>query len=272
MLGPMRWLARGEVHLPADADFLGPFEAAWAARMRYAKRYQEFLVNRWTAKAAVVKALGLGAVSGPDAVATLRRVEIRNHLDAQRRGAPYLLIDGAEAADVEVSLTDRAGWAVCLVGEGLGLLGVDLEVVEPRSPGFLRDFLTEPERDLVCAQPAGEPQHLAANLVWSSKESALKVLRTGLRRDTRSVRVEVGDAAQLAAAGSGDPDALGCWSPLRVHSVEGETFDGWWARHGQFVLSVLSRGVAPLPESLETPPALASAAPVHSWLMAPLRD
>ena len=30
-----------------------------------------------------------------------------------------------------------------------------------------------------------------ANLIWSAKESALKVLRTGLRRDTRSVDVSL---------------------------------------------------------------------------------
>ena len=90
-----------------------------------------------------------------------------------------------------MSLSDRAGWAVCLVGEALGRVGCDLEIVEPRSAGFVADFLTAAEQEYVAAQPAAE-RDAAANLIWSAKESALKVLQTGLRRDTRSVEVRVG--------------------------------------------------------------------------------
>lgn len=108
-----------------------------------------------------------------------------------------MVVDGNDA-EMDVSLTDRAGWAVCLVGpEGElsgGTLGVDLEAVEPRSRGFVADYLTAYEQAYVSGQgdPGSEGWDAAANLLWSAKESALKVLRVGLRADTRSVEVTLG--------------------------------------------------------------------------------
>ena len=71
--------------------------------------------------------------------ASLARIEVRH----RSSGAPYVHLDGRPAA-VDVSLSDRAGWAVCLVGPPgsaeSGTLGIDLEVVEPRSDEFVTDF------------------------------------------------------------------------------------------------------------------------------------
>lgn len=237
----MRWLARGEPALPADLGWLTPGEARYAAGLRYTKRYTEYLLRRLAAKHAVVATLGLDG--------GLARVEIRN----APGGAPYVLVDGRPAG-VDVSVSDRAGWAVCLVGTGA--VGCDLELVEPRGPGFVRDFLTAAEQSAVAA--SADPS-VTANLVWSAKESALKVLRTGLRRDTRGVEVTIY---------SGQTDG---WSPLSVRTVEGDRFPGWWRRDGRFVLTVASRVEAPPPWALEDPSALATAVPVHSWVAHPLR-
>src|SRR5581483_1022133 len=96
-------------------------------------------------------------------------------------------------------------------------VGCDLEVVEPRSAGFVHDFLTRGERDWVARHTDPDA---AANLVWSAKESALKVLRTGLRRDTRSVEIAYG-ARQIAG-----------WQELAI-TVDGQQiFPGWWQRLG----------------------------------------
>jgi len=237
----MRWLARGEVALPADLDWLTPGEARYAAGLGYTKRRTEYLLRRLTAKHAVIATLGLDG--GP------ARVEVRN----ARRGAPYVLVDGVPAG-VDVSVTDRAGWAVCVVGSGA--IGCDLELVERRSPGFVHDFLTRAEQSAVAA--AADPD-AAANLVWSAKESALKVLQTGLRRDTRSVEVTTHNGQ------------TGGWAPLSVRTREGERLPGWWRRDGRFVLTVAARAEAPPPRALEDPTVLATAVPVHSWVARPLR-
>ncbi len=254
----MWWLARGEDGLPADLDWLSPAEAVRVARLRYPKRRTEYLVARWTAKHAVLAVAGSPA--GRDG---LSRVDIRN----APTGAPYVLVDGVDAG-LSVSLTDRAGWAVCLVARGTAPIGCDLELAEPRSPGFVRDFLTGPERSYVTGQPDEASRHVAANLIWSAKESALKVLRTGLRRDTRSVEVSLGPAVPGPDAGCATAEGAG-WAPLSVRCAEGPVLAGWWRLDGRFLLTVAGTGAVPAPVALAGERVLADAVPTHSWLGRP---
>jgi 4'-phosphopantetheinyl transferase len=247
----MRWLARGEPHLPEGTQWLTAAEAQRAAGMRFTKRRTEYLVRRLAAKTAVATALGLG-VDPSD----LGRVAVLNRLS----GAPYVLVDD-QPLGLDVSLTDRAGWGVCLVGPDLGAVGCDVELAEPRSAAFVADFLTPHEQDLVRGAADPDDGHLLANLVWSAKESALKVLRTGLRRDTRTVEVHLGAAAPPA------PDG---WAPLQVRTEDRGVLPGWWHRAGPWLLTVAYARPGPAPQPLERPSALVSAAPTHSWLTSPL--
>jgi 4'-phosphopantetheinyl transferase len=242
------WLAREEEQIPAGTGWLTDAERRYATSMRYTKRRADFLVSRLTLKLAVARVLGW-----PDDEATLARIESRAASD----GAPELFVDAKRAAH-GVSLTDRAGCAACLVAAEPGSIGVDLELVEARSDAFVRDYLTGPERDLVAA--AGGGSDIAANLIWSAKESALKVLRTGLRRDTRSVEVTVADLTAPEHA----------WSPLSVCAVEGTVFTGWWRRSESFLLTVCAREAFPPPAALDAASPLDRAAPSHHWMDAPL--
>lgn len=252
----LRWHSLGESAVPAHDDWLSAAEQQVVAGMRFAKRRSEWRLARWTAKQALARALGVGA--DPP---SLCRIEVRASLEPDTRGAPFVMVDG-EPAEVAVSLTDRAGWAVCAVGAE-GPIGCDLELDEPRSAAFVRDYLTAAEQRLVADPPVGLSPDAVANLVWSAKESALKVLRTGLRRDTRSVEVTLGGPA-------GRPTLDG-WSPLVVADLEGgEVFPGWWRRCGLFLVTVAGAGEVPAPVALDDPPALATATPVHSWLADPL--
>jgi 4'-phosphopantetheinyl transferase len=157
-----------------------------------------------------------------------------------------------------VSLTDRAGCAVCLVAARLAAVGCDVEIIEPRSDAFVRDYLTQAEQRLVGA--AGPARHMAANLVWSAKESALKVLRTGLRRDTRSVEVEVDELSP--------PERT--WSALRVRTAEGEVFPGWWRRSGPFLVTACWPGGGPPPGALDAQSPIDTLLPLHGWMRRPI--
>ena len=241
------WLARGEDQLPPMGEWLTPAEHSRAAGLRYTKRRNDFLLGRWTLKLAVTRVLGW-----PDDSAGLARVEAR----PAPGGAPRLYIDGRLAARA-VSLTDRAGCAVCLVAASAGKVGCDVEIVEPRSDAFVRDYLTEPERRAVAA--AGPGRDKAANLIWSAKESALKVLETGLRRDTRSVEVTV---AELDA-----PEHT--WSPLEVRTTEGAVFPGWWRRSGVFLVTTCWPGGGPPPAALEAESPIDTMSPSHRWVDRP---
>jgi 4'-phosphopantetheinyl transferase len=252
----MQWLARGEVQVPPGQHWLTGAEAARAGAMRFTKRRNEYLVRRYAGKCAVAAAVGL-----PEDPPTLGRIGVLN----RRTGAPYVEVDGSSLG-LDISLTDRAGWAVCLVGPDLGAVGVDLEIVEPRSEGFVRDFLTPAEQAVVAGAPGPEGHDAAANLIWSAKESALKVLRTGLRADTRSVEVVLEDPAGISTGG-GRADG---WQRLAV-SCGDRRFPGWWRRDGVFLLTmVAASGLGVPPTELAGSADLARAEPIHSWVTHPL--
>ena len=119
----------------------------------------------------------------------------------------------------------------------------------------MRDWFTPVEQDLVRCAASGDERQLVANLVWSAKESALKVLETGLRRATRSVEVDVVESV-------GDKR----WARLVVRAEDGAVFTGWWRRYGAFVLTFAADADCDPPRSLEAPPGLAGAIPSHTWL------
>jgi 4'-phosphopantetheinyl transferase len=252
-----RWMALGEEQIPQADDWLTPHEVAVAAGMRFTKRRREYLLRRWVCKQAVAAAAGL-----PVDLESLARIEVRNH----PTGAPFVHAPGAPSG-LEVALTDRAGWAVCMVGAAHGRLGCDLELVEPRSVSFVADFLTPFERDWMTTLPVTD-RDAAANLVWSAKESALKVLQTGLRRDTRSVEVRI-TSPWTDSLGGAMPDR---WSALEVRLAEGGVLPGWWRRDGRFLLTVASERPLRPPTALGDSRALEQARPTHSWVDRPLAD
>jgi len=251
--GGHRWLALGEEALPREEEWLAPGEAAILAGLRYTKRRTEFLLRRLVTKHAVASVTGR-----PTDPAALAGIEVRN----APSGAPYVCVGGAPIG-LGVSISDRAGWAVCVTSCATGptgplAVGCDLELVEPRSRGFVCDFLTAAEQRLVGSCAAGDERDAVANLIWSAKESALKVLGTGLRRDTHTLEV-------TPAAPRGDG-----WGALTVRAVEGTVFPGWWRREGRFLLTVATQATAPPPAALGAPGALTLAIPRHSWLERPL--
>jgi 4'-phosphopantetheinyl transferase len=252
-----RWLCAHERALPTGDAWLTVRERELAEQLRFPKRRIDYLLGRYVAKRAV--ALALGLPSQPDA---LRRLDVRNRRSGPERGAPEVVVDG-RGAPVEISITDRAGWGVCLVraaGDPPGArLGCDLELVEPRSRAFVADYLTRREAALVHAAADDESRQVLANLVWCAKESALKVLRTGLRRDTRSVEVRLAEG-----------DATASWQRLTIWDREAlREIPGWWRRFGHFLLTVAADAELAPPEAFAAEPDLATAVPSHDWMASP---
>jgi 4'-phosphopantetheinyl transferase len=262
-----RWWAGHEDALPEGLGWLSARERARLDPMRFRKRRTEYLLRRWVGKRAVAATVGFD--TDPTALA---RIEVLNRMT----GAPYVVIDGA-VAPWEISLSDRAGCAVALIGasgtEPAGepatgvdtaadtAVGIDLEVVEPRSEGFVTDFLTNAEQDWVRGPAAAHPRlgrDAGANLVWSATEAALKVLRVGLRADTRSVEVTV----------EPDPRRDG-WARFTARHPGGSV-PGWWRRDGVYLLTVAARDDLEPPSALPGSLDLALATPVHRWVERPL--
>ncbi len=238
------WLAVQLQDVPTDdASWMDDLLTARLAKMRYTKRRSETTMARWAAKQAIARTLGR-PFDPPSALAS---VVVRNAFD----GAPEAIVDG-HPIDGVIAMTDRADVAVCMVIEDRARIGCDLELVEPRSEAFVRDYFTPHEQGLVGT---ADDADLMANLIWSAKESALKVLRTGLRRDTRTVEVHLGPV---------DPEAV--WQPLDVLTVEDHRYPGWWMRHGEFVLTCTTEIATAEPDSLIEPHGLNGVEPEHAWM------
>lgn len=246
----MWWLAHGQDDAPTTYEWLSPHEREHLDSIRYTKRRDEYITRRWTAKQAIATVLETGR-----ALEDLTRIEIRHRLS----GAPYVQLDG-DMVDIDVSMTDRSGWAVCVIGPlGVttpGTVGIDLEVVEPRSARFVADYFTAAERAFVASLPA-ERFDEVANLIWSAKEAALKVRQVGLRVDTRTVDVNL----------DGDHKMDG-WTAMTVLGIDGP-MPGWWRRSGVFLLTVAFAEPSAPPQLIPTGSSLETATPQHSWVRSP---
>ena len=218
------WLEQREADVPAHDDWLSAGEALVLKGMRFAKRRADWRLGRWTAKRALAEYLNVAG--GPQA---LTAIEIA----AAPSGAPEAAV-ADKPAPVTISLSHRAGRAICAIAQPGAVLGCDLELIEPRSDAFAGDYFTAEEQALVARATAADRYRLLA-LLWSAKESVLKALRVGLRMDTRSVIVSLCDG--LPDGNGGD------WHPLAAR-YEGQAFRGWWRDHGSYLRTVMG---APAP-------------------------
>ena len=192
--------------VPAGDEWLTDWERGVAASLHIAKRRADWRLGRWTAKRAVRISLDVDAAAA---------VEIR----PDAGGAPVAHVSGDEAP-CAVSISHSDGRSICAVAARGARIGCDLEQIEPRDPAFVDDYFTPTERAFVARQPV-ELRDVAATLVWSAKECALKAIGEGLRLDTREVEV----ATDALALGAVDES----WQPLAVVRVaDGARFAGWW--------------------------------------------
>ena len=211
----IRWLLLGALAMPDTDDWLGQDEKKILNGFRFPKRRAEWKLGRYTAKL---------ALSSYASVEQLARIEVV----AAKDGAPEAFVDG-RSMDCAISISHRENVAACVIAEH-GAVGCDLEAIEPRTTRFVNDFFTERER-IEVERASDDLRDLRVALTWSAKESTLKALRVGLRRDTRSVEV------QLAGLAAPKP----AWRGLRATvSPEARTYLGWWHRFDGLVLSVLS--------------------------------
>jgi 4'-phosphopantetheinyl transferase len=198
------------------------------SEFRFEKRRADWRLGRWTAKRTIAGYLGIDALD-----TTLARMEISNNAD----GAPQASYGGAWDG-CAVSISHSHGVALCAVAAPTFALGCDLELIERRGPGFLADYFTLREKSMVEAA-AKDQQTWLITALWSAKESALKALGTGLRRDTRDV--EIYSMVRNSSRG---------WLPLGVVvTPENRRLQGWWRRRNNHILTLVAHPAAAEPAS-----------------------
>ena len=161
--------------VPPGDGWLGPRERETAHRSWLPRRREEWAAGRWAARQAVAKLRGGCA----------EQIEILAAAD----GAPEVWAGQARMA-VAVSISHRGGFAAALATAAGVDPGCDLELVETRTGAFEADWFTPRERAAV-ERAAPADRDLLTTVIWSAKEAALKVLRHGLRVDTREVEISL---------------------------------------------------------------------------------
>ena len=124
------------------------------------------------------------------------------------------------------------------------VVGGDLELIEPRSPAFVREWFGAREQEAIAAARDTDRHHELTCLLWSVKEASAKVLREGLRLDPRSASVML--ANDPIAAGAG-----GRWRRSTVEwPTEGRVVAGWWRIHDTMVCALAADRPAGTPTEL----------------------
>lgn len=157
--GPCHVVLAKDVRAGTPEAFLTPDElAAWSA-LKVPKRKNEWLGGRLAAK-----------LAGADAFfreVPLREIEVHRELT----GSPFLVCRGEKR---HVSISHSAG--VCGAAAGTDFLGLDIEEVASRHPGWYRDYFSPAERE-------GKDDAAMTGL-WAGKEALFKALGLGLSCDT----------------------------------------------------------------------------------------
>ena len=218
-----------EEDLPPDTRWLSDAEREVLKGLKLDKRRTDWLLGRWAVRRALASCLAGDTAVGADVWAGdgLGDVSVLADDDGRPR-----ILGPAEVlghTPPAVSLSHSGGLGFSAVGPGPTALGCDVEVVAPRSDAFVEDYFTAFEAQAVALE-APSRRAVAANLIWSAKESALKALGEGLRLDTRSVQVDVAGLAAVDKA----------WIPLAVTGPGERVFRGHWRVADGFVWTVLT--------------------------------
>ena len=182
------WLVQSSAGYPdilaaeAPANLLSRQEQAKLATLHVDKRRRDWLLGRLTAKQLLQAVLydekGIGL--------RLDQIEIDNDPD----GAPFASLLTEESAEPRrlswsLSISHSNGAALSAV-HPTATVGADMERIETREWNFVRSYFSPAEIDLVESSPSAE-RDMLITLIWSGKEALLKVLREGLRLDTRTI-------------------------------------------------------------------------------------
>jgi len=204
---------------------LSPEEHEDGARYRHPRRHRQ-----WRDGRLIAKELLLRTYPGPARLA-------REDLTIRRAPAGFPEVRSAEGMTLPISLSishshDRIACAWC--DQAQGRVGLDLEVIEARSPHFLEDFYGSAELALLASlAPACRDEAITA--IWCIKESVLKARLTGLSEAARAVTV-----TRLS------PAALAGWTSAEVIDPAGPLTGVWWRSDGEFALALC---LCPSPDS-----------------------
>ena len=149
----------------------------------YAARQKQWLMGRVTVKDAIRSWL-----SEDDSYLHPAQISI----EQEESGRPVVrLPEGYPHPHISISHTDK--YVVAIAGEYP--VGIDIEAIAERQPEFVEAFSTPGERELM--QQINQDVSQGTTLLWSAKESAGKLIGTGLPDNPRQILLERTDPSGL---------------------------------------------------------------------------
>lgn len=213
------WYAQSSDDIPVSLDWLHFSEVQVLDGYHFEKKRKDWLLGRWTAKNAIKIFL-----SKEYPTLKLKDIEVRRAED----GAPEPLLYG-NLLPVHISLSHSHNIGLCSISNENIIHGCDVEYIEPRSDAFISDYLTIQERNIL-ARNTDKIKPLIANIIWSAKESTMKLLRTGLSIDTRKVDI-------YAIAN----ENLKMWNHIRItYKPEHQKYLGYWKTNKEYVYTIVT--------------------------------
>lgn len=164
--------------LPEGVEgFLSPAEAEHFCQLRFAARRQSYLLGRLAVKLLLLQQPEFASREPLD-------ITVAN----DPFGMPFALVQG-QVIPGSLSLSHSGDLGVSAYSRTASFtLGVDAEMLAPRSAAFVQDFYTPREAAFITRQTADKRSEWI-NRLWSAKEAVLKALGLGLRVDTRRVEI-----------------------------------------------------------------------------------
>jgi 4'-phosphopantetheinyl transferase len=212
----IQWLVQSANDIAAaPRDWLSLAEQAHYAALKSAKRRDDWLLGRWTAKQLLQRACDCEP----------RSIEILNDAD----GVPYMR-HSWRVTHHTLSISHSHQLAFCAIGPPGSIgLGADIEHVEPRDAVFVEDYLTHDEIERVQAAPLAN-REMFITAMWSAKEAALKALHLGLSVDTRCVNCAIDPAIGPTTN----------WIEFEIQFIHDRVqhLRGWWRTWQGFILTL----------------------------------
>jgi 4'-phosphopantetheinyl transferase len=221
------------IHAIPPDGLLNAAEERQFCALRTPKRRRDWLLGRWTAK----RLLQMTVAQELGEYAPLDSFTIIN----TPKGAPrvrYGLL-----GEIPLSISHREDRAFCAVAQPdraaprdlFGLLGVDIERIEPRTGSFAEDYFSEAELASVQRAQAWA-RDVMITAIWSAKESALKALQLGLTVDTRAVICCIDPVRSVPETWTSFEI---CYDVTRLNHAA-PTLKGWWRMMEDYVLTCVS--------------------------------
>lgn len=159
-------------------NYLSPSELSTLSHLRFPKRRTQWAAGRLAAKRAAQKML---------AATYQKRLELSSiQIGSLESGEPYVRLPSTgPKIDIPISISHSHDLAVAAVGDPLTRIGIDLEKIEIRNPGWLEILLHPSERtSSIEEDPAWQTS------LWTLKEALMKLLGTGATVDFWDIRLK----------------------------------------------------------------------------------